>query len=39
MKNNQLEKNYTWYTNKEVFEKAEFVGSGIINMDLIGDTI
>jgi len=31
----KLEDKYTWYSNKECFERAETIGSRIINLDLV----
>lgn len=33
-----LANNYTWYTNKECFDRAEKIGSGLLNGDFLETT-
>lgn len=33
--NGELEKKFTWYTTKEIFDRSEAFGSGLIKMNLV----
>lgn len=35
LKEGKLDNFYTWYSNSQIIQKAEYIGSGLVNMDLV----